>query len=239
MFVDASKDLLYSMNSSNKKFFFLTKLALSNYLIGSNKNQYSLRYLINTIQDYIYMNSVYIMLVILSIFSGYVLNEIFFGFGYSTIHFTLDTNTYLFLLFDSESILFSNQLLTCAYAIIGWVSGFLLYFNIQKITINIHNTLETTLNVLNIKSFSFLAHRWYFDIIINRYIVANTFYFNYSILLKIIDYTVTEYMASIYLSNIIQQYNSILKQIQQIGLKSNFYLFFFCIFTYLLYFIIL
>jgi hypothetical protein len=236
-FVDASKDLIYSMNTWNKKSFFLTKLSSMNYFIYNTYKKWNISFLSSVLSDNIYMNSVYIVLVILSIFSGYVLNEIFYGFGYFVTNYNLDTNSYFFLFFDLETVLFSNQLLTCTYAILGWLIGFLIYFNIPKNTIITRFFLYLVKSV-NIHSFGLLTNKWYFDIIINRYLVTNTWYFNYTILLKIVDYIITEYLASIYLSNITRQYNTISKKIQQISFKSNFYLFFCFLFVYFVYFIL-
>jgi hypothetical protein len=236
-FVDASKDLVYSMNTLNRNTFFLTKLSSISYHIHNTINKFNVTTIFSNVADNVYMNSVYTFLVILSIFSGFVLSEIFYGFGYFIGNYNLDTNPYLFLIFDLETVQFSNQALTCTYAIVGWIFGYLTFMK-KPNRLFIDHILILWIQKFSIQAFSFLGSKWFFDTIINRFIIANTWYFNYNIILKIIDYIITEYLASIYLSNVTKQYNSVIKFIQYVSFKSNFYLFFCCIAIYYTYFIL-
>lgn len=149
-----------------------------------------------------------LVLAIFSIFIGYILKDMFIGLGtnfWNNSFFVLPlSNMFIELEFISSFI----KLIPVFFSILGMIIALVVYSNYFLIL----NFFKVKLNYFYI--YYFLIKKWYFDVVVNKYIVINLLNFAYNISFKIFDRGIIELFGPHGLYSLFNYYSLITKSIQ-------------------------
>ena len=120
-------------------------------------------------------------LAISSIFIGYFLKDMFIGFGSTFWNNSLFSFSLNNMYFELEFINFFIKLIPVIFSLLGVILSVYIYSNLKNIY------LLYKIKIENIKLYYFFIKKWYFDIIMNNFVVLNVLNFAYNISFKYID----------------------------------------------------
>lgn len=133
---------------------------------------------LNLHEGHFFMLCGFLLLALLSLFSGYFFFDLFMGVGSLFLNFNFiitDYNTFI----DYEFMFFFYKLLPFFFSFCGLFLGYIIYKN----DILIYYYTSTFLKYI----FNFISNKWFFDFIYNKIFVNYSLLFAYNISYKLVD----------------------------------------------------